>query len=137
MSKMRCSCGHAISDSNCPCPTEASVIGDVAYDMFDDLFTKRVDLFLDAVREGRRRQWIDAELTSQYPDQCTDGDVISTLLSSCLMDHCLSLAECPQCGRLWIQRGIGVNKYRAFSPDEPGFEGHLAAEPTNVSQDDG
>ena len=137
MSKLSCVCGHAISDSRSPSPTEASVIGDVAYETFDDLFTKRVDSFLDAVRAGRRSEWINTELSSQYPEQDSDGDVISTLLTSCLMDHCLSLAECPRCGRLWIQRGIGVNKYRAFSPDEPGFEGHLAAEPNTDPQSGG
>lgn len=135
MSKMLCRCGHAISDSSCPCPTEASVIGDLAYDTFDRVFTHRVNGFLDAVRDGRRRDWIVAELSPQYPLQDSDGEVISALLTATLFNYCLGLAECPKCGRLWIQRGIGVSNYRSFSPDDSGFDGHLSAIPGPATPD--
>jgi hypothetical protein len=26
--------------------------------------------------------------------------------------------ECDQCGRLWIQEAVDVNKYRGYSPDD-------------------
>lgn len=134
---MLCRCGHAISDTVCPCPTEARIIGDVAYDCFDDAFAQRVDAFLTAVRSGKRCDWINKHFSTQYPQDDTDGAIISSILSSTLLDYCLSVAECPQCGRLWLQRGIGVNDYRPFSPDDNGFGGHLAATPKSVTQDDG
>jgi hypothetical protein len=137
MSKMLCRCGHSISDSVCPCPTEAHIIGDVAYESFDNAFTRRVDAFLAAVRSGERREWINKEFSTQYPQDDTDGEIISTILSSMLLDYCLSVAECPRCGRLWLQRKIGVNDYRPFSPDEDGFGAHLAVIPKSKTNDGG
>ena len=135
MSKMPCKCGHVISDVVCPCPTEADVIGHIAYERFDEDFTQKVEAFLKAIREGRREEWIATNFSEVYPGNQSDADIISDIVSSSFHAQALCMAECENCGRLWLQRGVELNEYRSFVPDEGGFQRHLARTSPD-SQDD-
>lgn len=122
---MRCKCGHIISDSVCPCPTEANVVGHVAYEVLDRGFTDDVASFLEAVRNGQRDAWIDARFDPIYPKTLSDSEIISDILSCHYVNHSLRLSECEKCGRLWLQEGPELNSYRSFVPDTGEFGRHL------------
>lgn len=123
---MQCKCGHVISDVVCPCPTEADVIGDTAYERFDREFTHDVAGFLAAIREGKRTEWIAEHFGVIYPHDLPDAEIISDLLTANFRRYAISMAECEQCGRLWLQRRVDENHYRSFAPDNGGYESHLA-----------
>lgn len=126
MSKIQCKCGHLISNVVHPCPTEAHLIGTVAYEKFERKFVSDVGRFLDAIRNGRRSEWLSERFGDTCPRDLTDSEVISDLLTANQQEHALSVAECEQCGRLWVQSGVGNNQYRSFAPDEGGFGRHFA-----------
>jgi len=125
MSKLRCQCGHTISDSVYPCPTEAAVIGNKAYEILDRAFTEEVADFLAASKNGNREGWVIKRFGDGYPKDISDSEVISDLLTYHFMKHSLVLSECEMCGRMWLQREPGENAYRSFVPDEGGFGRHL------------
>jgi hypothetical protein len=125
MSSLACKCGHTIKDNVCPSPTEADVVGHTAYEVLDREFTRDVDSFLAAVRNGTRDEWINAHFNAVYPKSLSDSEVISDILSSHYVAHSLRLSECEKCGRLWIQEGPEENSYRSFVPDVGNYGRHL------------
>ena len=128
MSKMRCRCGHIISNNVCPSPTEAWLMSDRNGDAFAVRFAEVIEPFLAALRGGRREEWVAGRYGADPPLAISDASVLWDLLGDAQWDHQLSVAECEGCGRLWLQRGVGRNEYRSFVPDEGGYERHFAAD---------
>ena len=135
MGRMAGLCGGTIRDHLIPCPTEGWVLRDQDQDAFLDAASQEIPGFVAAVREGRRREWIGQRFTPQYPADITDREVISDLLAGHKRQAFLSVAECEECGRLWVQRGPGINAYRSYAPDEPGYAGGLRAGPAAEPDD--
>lgn len=83
------------------------------------VFPTLVNEYLTACREGRRDSWLRARFNDEYPATfLSDGEVIDDLLSAATIDISLSVAECESCGRLWIQRAPGENKYASFVAED-------------------
>lgn len=121
MSKMACRCGGIINDTLNPCPTEGWILRDQDREAFSDGACRDIAAFFAAVRNGRRAEWIAAYFSTQYPADVSDESIASDILSVHERRIHLSNAECVQCGRLWVQRNPGVNSYRSWTPDEPGY----------------
>jgi hypothetical protein len=81
--------------------------------------------FFTAVRAGHRDAWIREFFSRQYPTELGDDGIVWDILSHHKRKVFLSVAECEQCGRLWVQHEPGVNSYRSFAPDEPEYAGVL------------
>jgi len=126
MSKMQFRCGHVISDVASPCVTEARVIGDTAFEHFETDFSRHVAALLASTRDNTRAEWLVEHFGEVYPSDLPDAEIISDLLTSSFLKYAASMAECEQCGRLWLQRNVGQNLYRPFAPDEGGYESHFA-----------
>jgi hypothetical protein len=127
MSKMACLCGAVISDALVPCPTEAWLVRDQDADDYRAAACHDVAAFFAAVAAGQRAAWISEFFSAQYSLDVSDEEVIQDVLCVHERGFFLSVAECAQCGRLWVQRAPGVNAYRSFTPDEPGYAGALRA----------
>ena len=127
MSKMGCACGATLSDCVCPCPTEATVIGDQDLESFTKDFTSQVAHFLDAVRDGRRESWLADHFGPDYPTVLSDAEVISDILTWVQNTYVVSITECESCGRIHVQLSPGLNEYLSFAPDVPGYHRILAA----------
>lgn len=125
MSQMACRCGGTIRDHNYPCPTEGSVLREQDEEAWTDGACRDIVAFFAAVKDGRRNDWLGAYFTPQYPTDVSDEGVVHDILSAHLERVLLSLAECERCGRLHLQRDVGVNSYRSYAPDEPGHAGAL------------
>ena len=57
----------------------------------------------------------------QYPNEVSDEGIVYDIIAHHKRQLVLSVAECEQCGRLWVQREPGVNEYHSYSPDESGY----------------
>jgi hypothetical protein len=126
MSKLSCRCGATIRDHVIPSPTEAWLLRDLDQDAFRDGVARDVAAFFTAAREGRRDVWIEAYFSPEYPLDVGDESVVSDILGVHERRSRLSVAECAQCGRLWVQEEAGLNAYRSWSPDAPGYAAALA-----------
>jgi hypothetical protein len=125
MSQMACHCGGTIRNNMYPCPTEGWIVRDQNHEEFNDGMARDVVAFFAAVREGRRVEWIASYFSPQYPTEVSDEGIVSDILGVQEQLFHLSVAECEQCGRLWVQREPGINSYRSYAPDEPGYAGVL------------
>ena len=134
MSKMGCICGGMISNTLCPCPTEGWLLRDQDQDELYNVSARDVAAFFAAIQSGRRDEWIKEFFTPQYPTSEPDEAIVYDVLAYHKRKGWLSVAECVQCGRLWVQRGPGVNSYRSYSPDEPGYAAALRASETEHTE---
>jgi hypothetical protein len=125
MSQMACHCGGIIRDHQIPCPTEGWILRDQEQETFVDQASEDIADFYEAVRAGQRDTWITAYFSPRYPTDVSDGGIVSDILSVHKKRVFLSVAECENCGRLWVQRESDVNSYRSYAPDEPGYAGVL------------
>ena len=121
MSKMACLCGGTISNTLCPCPTEGWILRDQDQERYYEGTSKDIAAFFAAIQADRRNDWIAEYFSRQYPNEVSDEEIVYDIIAHHKRQMVLSVAECEQCGRLWVQRGPGVNEYRSYSPDEPGY----------------
>jgi hypothetical protein len=88
-------------------------------DRSSSTFIAVVNEYLTACQDGHRVSWLTARFDERYAGLgLSDGDVIDDLLSAATIDRGLSVAECERCGRLWVQRAPGVNKYASFTAED-------------------
>src|SRR5688572_27736443 len=123
MSKLECTCRHVISDSS-PSQTEGMILCEEDEGAFE-VASAQIASFLDGVVKGRRAEWIRSHFSEPYPANASNEEVISDLISAALHPVWLSVAECSQCGRLWVQCSPGENRYVSFAPDELGYHSLL------------
>lgn len=121
MSKMGCICGGIISNSLCPCPTEGWLLRDQDQEGFYDGTSQDIAAFFAAVQSGCRDVWIAEYFSRQYPTDVNDEEFVYDIIAHHKRQVVLSVAECETCGRLWVQRGPGINEYLSYSPDKPGY----------------
>ena len=121
MSKMACLCGGTISNTLCPCPTEGWILRDQDQDGCYEATSRDIAAFFAAVQSGSRNAWISEYFSPRYPNELTDEGIVYDIIAHHKRQVVLSIAECEQCGRLWVQRKPDLNSYRSYSPDEPGY----------------
>jgi hypothetical protein len=125
MSKMACLCGGLISNTLCPCPTEGWILREQDQEGYYDATSRDIAAFFAAIQSGRRNDWIAGFFSRQYPCDVSDEGIIYDIIAHHKRQVVLSVAECEQCGRLWVQRQPWINEYRSYSPDVPGYAGVL------------
>ena len=121
MSKMACVCGGVISDVSGPSATEGWILRDEDQEAHEDALACDVEAFFEAVRAGRREQWIAGYFSADYPTDLNDRSIVSDILCRHRLRDFLSIAECDRCGRLHVRTEPGVNAYRRYAPDKEGY----------------
>ena len=121
MSKMACLCGGTISDTLHPCPTEGWILRDQDQEPYYERTSKDIAAFFAAIQAGRRNEWIAEYFSPQISNDGSDEGIVYDIIAHHRRQWVLSVAECENCGRLWVQRGAGVNEYLSYSPDVPGY----------------
>jgi hypothetical protein len=129
MSKMACICGNVISDVVCPCPTEGWLTGDEDRERLQSESSAAVKSFLVALVAGQKEEWIRSFFLRGYPADLADERVLGDVISYFERRYHKSVAECEQCGRLWVQVKPGENVYRSYLPDEGGYAALLRGGP--------
>jgi hypothetical protein len=78
--------------------------------------------------------WIAEYFSPQYPAEVSDEEVVHDILRCPKRPVSLSVAECEQCGRLWVRWEPEGNSYRSYAPDEPGYAGVLRSSASSEAE---
>lgn len=120
MGKFGCTCGHVISDTTYPNEVTGDLLSCKNFELLSNYIEEVVSDFLNLQQQGRLDHWRSKYLNGPCSATIADFELISDVLTSKYSDLCLGVLECDECGRLWIQEEIGVNRYRAYSPNYDG-----------------
>lgn len=125
MTRFDCSCGKRIHLTVFPNPNSGSITRDQDEGEFYDKVGQDIAVYIQAVVDGRRREWIaeqyDLALDGE-PNKLvelmfdlTDAQVVEDIMLR--RERTLRIIQCPYCGRIWVQDEPGVNKYLSFTPE--------------------
>lgn len=117
MSNFRCTCGHIISDVVGPNEVTGDILSDKSGDIFFDSVASVIDDFFAHFQTDRLSEWRTKHFNDLYPKDLSPGVMLHDALHSIYLGLRLAMMECDQCGRLWIQKAVGVNEYIAYSFD--------------------
>jgi hypothetical protein len=131
MSNMACLCGGIIRDNLVPCPTEGLLLRDQDQESYYDDTCRDVVSFFAAVRTGHRDAWIRDYFSPQYPTDVGDDGIVSHIVALCTRQLFLSVAECQECGRLWVQRSRRQQVPQLRSRRTRGLRGCTSVESSN------
>lgn len=125
MSKLTCTCGHLIIDQADSLPYKGSILRDQDHGVvFDEPFAA-IGRVAEALRSGDR-----AAIARELPRPQEREDVEMALWArfhTAWSRHRLDVLECTACGRLWVQREPGINRYVSYLPEDSSAEGVLAS----------
>lgn len=117
MSKLGCSCGHVISDVQVPNEVTGTLLSDKdGHDFFDFIDAATSDL-LQHLESNNLAAWRAKHFNDIYPTNVSPSEMLADVIHSRFLDCTLALMECDACGRLYIQRAPGVNRYRGYEPE--------------------
>jgi hypothetical protein len=116
MSRLGCVCGHTIVDQATDIPYKASFIRDQDFEAYIE-YTNMVASFIDAVKDGKRDEWIRKCFGETYPAHISNGDVVFDIMSGHRMDFESWIFQCENCGRIKIQVR-DTNSIASFMPED-------------------
>lgn len=125
MSKMACRCGHIVSDLHYPSPTEGSILRQQDVDAYYDGIEEDVAQFYAAIQNKIRTEWLHRYFSPLYPTETSDASVVISICQEHSLQKRLSICECENCGRLYVQRANDENSYLGYAPDEEGYHAVL------------
>ncbi len=127
MSKLRCKCGHSISDNTNGLAYKASLLKDGENDKFFDWLTAETQSYVVAAQTGTVREWLaEKGYSTDYANLMLDhGNVLHDHIHSrwCLVKR--DLYECEACGRIHIEAEDNV--FASYASDNEKCNQILAA----------
>lgn len=131
MSKLRCKCGHSISDNTNGLAYKASLLKDGENDKFFDWLTAETQSYVVAAQTGTVREWLaEKGYSTDYANLMLDhGNVLHDHIHGrwCLVKR--DLYECEACGRIHIEAEDNV--FASYASDNEKCSQILAATPSN------
>jgi hypothetical protein len=121
MSKLGCVCGHTITDQTDNIPYKAKFIRDQDFDEYSDKYTEDVASFIDAVKEGKRDEWIKMYFSETYPMNINNSSVVFDIVSVQRSRFEGELFQCETCGRVKIQVR-DENLFASFTPEDDRYK---------------
>jgi hypothetical protein len=118
MSKFACTCGHVISDVQCPNEVTGWLLSDKSGESFFTTIHQTIDDYLQHAEKDDIAGWRRKHFNDIYPSDISAGSMIHDVLTSRFFDLTLATMECEQCGRIWVQRTPDMNHYHGYSPDD-------------------
>lgn len=119
MGKSACTCGHIISDVQCPNEVTGWLLSDKSGESFFRSITDTVNDCLQHAADSDLDGWRGKHFNELYPTDVSVGDMIHDVLTSQFFDLTLAAMECDECGRMWVQQSPGMNHYHGYSADDP------------------
>jgi len=117
MSKLGCRCGAIIRDQTDDLPYKGEILKDQDRNAFLDGMLDEIVGYIAAVRNGTTEAWYASRPgLSVRPDSW----LIDDILSAGLVKFGVEVFECPECGRLWVQKGVESLEFVSFVREEPG-----------------
>lgn len=115
MSKLGCVCGHTIRDNTLSLPYKAQFIRDQDSENHSD-YTEPINAFIEAIKAGKREQWIANYFSKSYPTTLSDGSIIGDIISGYDLNFQGTLYQCERCSRVKIQIQ-NTNRFASFAPE--------------------
>lgn len=115
MSKLGCVCGHTIRDNTLSLSYKAQFIRDQDLESYSD-WTEPVNAFIEAIKAGKREQWIANYFSKSYPATLSNGSIIGDIISEFNLNFRDTLYQCENCGRVKIQVQ-DKNLFASFAPE--------------------
>jgi hypothetical protein len=117
MSKFGCTCGADIIDQTDNLAHKGFILKDQDRDVFFEKVTDEVAGYIDAVRNGTTQAWFAAHPTFRSKP---DAWIVNLLLFLQWIKVKVEMYECPECGRLWVQKSTETQEFASFVREEPG-----------------
>ena len=116
MSKLRCHCGHLISDSaqNDSDRFWGSIVKNGDRDVTMEIVAGKLAELCVAFGNGRHQEWL-SEHCPVHTEQPL-SDIISDMITSLTSDLGTNYARCPECATLMIQKNRSENIFVAYQP---------------------
>ncbi len=116
MSQFGCLCGATIYDVEGPNEVTGRILSDKSSDKF---FTDLCSIIEDCVEHDKRGDlggWRKKYFNHFYPKDLPISEMLHDVIHTLHVNLTLDMMECDECGRLWIQEGVGKRKYQEYIP---------------------
>lgn len=118
MGQFACTCGHVISDVQCPNEVTGWLLSDKSGESFFNPISETIDDYLQHVANDDLQGWRAKYFNDKYPHGISAGKMIHDVLTDRFFALTLGTFECDKCGRLWFQQTPDMNHYHGYSPDD-------------------
>ena len=81
MGKFACTCGHVISDIECPNEVTGNILSDKGFHVFADAIVASVQDCFEHFQKEQIGEWRVQNFGDDYPADLTVGDMIEDILS--------------------------------------------------------
>jgi hypothetical protein len=117
MSKIKCECGHVIVDQTDNLNYKGYILPDSQVEKLSIVLTESIDSLIEAIKSGKRAEWIRENFGKEYPGDLNDSSMIHDLMTHQLVNTTQDIYECVNCRRILIQLGQ-TREFKIFSPDK-------------------
>jgi hypothetical protein len=118
MSALGCKCGHRIADQTDFLPYKGRILKDEDQEKCWSTIYTEIATFVEAVVTNKREEWLDRHFGRDYPRGLSDESIISLWLISVHNRYMVTIYECENCGRLYLQKGTDSNIFFSYFPDD-------------------
>ena len=126
--KMRCDCGHVISDTTDSLPYKCDLLPDDGYwENIHEPIVRGVLDFASAIASGHRDEWLRRYFGAGYPRDLDDESVISDFIAA-RISLVPTVYQCTNCGMILIPKRSG-DGYAAFCPVDDDWKNILSWRP--------
>lgn len=122
--KLRCPCGHVISDTTDYLPYKASLLADQDEEAFWGSLSSGLAGLMAATRSGGREEWQRHHLNAA-PLDLDDESLISDFATSVSLRYMRTVYQCEQCGRLLLEDPANEGRVVSFAPEDAGIARHV------------
>jgi hypothetical protein len=122
MSKLGCVCGHVIRDQTDNVPHKAKFVRDQDFGDYSDKYMDDISAFIEAVKDGRRNEWIKKYFSETYPTNIDNSSIVFDIISAQNAVFEGYLYQCDNCGRIKVQVQ-DKNLYASFVPEDENYIG--------------
>ena len=123
--KIRCDCGHVISDTTDSLPYKCELLPDDGYwENIHEPIVRGILDFASAMVKGCREEWLAQYFGAGYPRDLDDESVISDFIAA-RMSLGPTAYQCTDCGMILIPKRSG-NGYAGFSPVDDDWKNILS-----------
>lgn len=121
MSRLECTCGHVITDQTENVPYKATFIRDQDFHDYSDKLTDDISSFINAVKDGKRNEWIKDHFSETYPTDINDSSIVFDIISIQANIFEGKLYQCDNCSRIKIQLQ-DTNLFASFVPEDDKYK---------------
>lgn len=123
---IRCACGHDYAHDAAHAGQTGHVLRGQDSAACYEAPAEEIEGFIQANLAGRRQEWVE-QYYGQAGFDLHDANVVYDLLTRRHAQHLLRVYQCPECGRLAIERAPNSLSFRFFMPDGDDWNGTLAS----------